>query len=75
MTKRNLRIAQNRFLGVCPCCGQPLKKMENVNILRCENKFCNGVASRKSPTGREPYVKLLSSKAMKTYDRLFKNTN
>lgn len=68
MTKKQkeLLIAQNKFLGKCPICGQRLKKMDGVNILHCTNTHCQGVNG-------EMYYKLLSDKRMKAFNRLFKN--
>lgn len=68
--KTRLQIAQEKFLGVCPYCHTGLKKVNDVNILRCENPDCKGV---KTPGGYKPYYQLLNDKRMKTYDRLFKN--
>lgn len=75
MTKREreLLIAQNKFLGKCPVCGQRLKKMDGVNILRCENNFCSGVElHRNGEVHREPYYKIMSDRRIKAYNRLFK---
>ncbi len=68
--KTRLQIAQERFLGICPYCKAGLKKVEDVNILRCENPNCKGV---KTPSGYRPYYQLLSDRRMDTYNKLFKN--
>lgn len=71
-SKEDIFDQQRKFLGVCPICGQPLKKIPNVNVLRCENTYCRGVPSSNSSDKYEPYYRLLSPKAMKTYGYLFK---
>ncbi len=72
-SRKEILIAQNKFLGVCPVCGQRLRKVPDVNILRCENNFCKGVPSPSTPGSYEPFYRILSDKAMKTYGYLFKN--
>lgn len=71
--EKELLIAQNKFLGKCPVCGQKLKKVDGVNLLRCENSYCKGVKVYKSGIPHfEPYIRILNDRRMKAYDRLFK---
>lgn len=73
MTKK-LIYAQNKFLGKCPICGRPLKKMKDVNILRCTNQVCPGVTRHKQGESfQEPYYRILDDKGMRIYNHLFKN--
>lgn len=67
--------AQRKFLGKCPVCGTPLKKVKDVNLLRCENPQCEGV--RKYSRGKNyytPYCRFLGEKGMNIYNHLFENS-
>lgn len=71
--EQELLIARNKFLGKCPLCGQKLHKVDDVNLLRCENSFCRGMEVYQDGIPHyEPYVRLLNEKRMKVYNHLFK---
>lgn len=64
---------QRKFLGTCPICGQGLKKINGVNVLRCENTSCKG--KKKFSHGEifyEPYIRILNDRGVEIYDHLFK---
>lgn len=74
MKKNNnkLYFARQNFLGKCPVCGKTLRKVDGVNILRCENTCCNGVTVRHNgESAQEPYYRILNSKGMRIYEHLF----
>ena len=72
--KNNNRLyfARQKFLGKCPVCGKTLKKVDGVNILRCNNAACSGVTVRRNgESSQEPYYRMLNDRGMEIYEHLF----
>lgn len=72
--KNNNRLyfARQKFLGKCPVCGKTLKKVDGVNILRCDNAVCSGVTVRRNgESSQEPYYRMLNDRGMEIYEHLF----
>lgn len=72
--KNNNRLyfARQKFLGKCPVCGKTLKKVDGVNILRCNNVVCAGVTVRRNgEASQEPYYRMLNDRGMEIYEHLF----
>lgn len=68
--KQKLAAQQEKFLGICPYCKQPLKYVYGTNVLVCENESCRGKKTTNvGDDGEEtvtykPYHKILSDKGL-----------
>ena len=72
--KNNNRLyfARQKFLGKCSVCGKTLKKVDGVNLLRCDNAVCSGVTVRRNgESSQEPYYRMLNDRGMEIYEHLF----
>ena len=75
--KQKLASQQEKFLGTCPYCKQPLKYVYGTNVLSCANEKCRGKkVTRINEAGEEyvtykPYFKMLSDKGLEIGTTIF----
>lgn len=72
-----LKVQQEKFLGTCKCCKQPMALVKNSNVLVCSNESCRGfkhTAVNEDGTTREwytPYSRILDEKGLSISMNLF----
>ena len=72
-----LKAQQEKFVGVCKVCKQPLHWIEGTNTLACKNADCKGVKmTSKNEDGTDkvwyiPVTRMLDSEGMEIAERLF----
>lgn len=77
--KQKLAAQQEKFLGTCPYCKQPLKYIYGTNILICANEECKGKkVSISKEDGEEkvvykPFFKMLSDKGAEIGTTIFED--
>lgn len=67
--KQKLASQQEKFLGTCPYCKQPLKYIYGTNVLACANEKCRGKKISITEEDGEnyiyrPYYKMMSEKGL-----------
>lgn len=64
--KEKLKSQQEKFLGTCPFCKEPLRYVYGTNILACGNEKCKGkkISNNEDGDVYKPYYKILSDKGL-----------
>ena len=72
-----LKAQQEKFVGICKVCKQPLVWIEGTNTLACKNENCKGVKmTSKNEDGTDkvwyvPVTRMLDSEKIKIAENLF----
>lgn len=73
-----LKAQQEKFLGTCRVCKQPLVKIANANVLCCQNPECKGIkmTSKNEEDGTDkvwyiPVTRVLDEKGSRIAENLF----
>lgn len=72
-----LKAQQEKFVGTCRVCKQPLIWSEGTNVLSCKNPDCKGIRmTSKNEDGTEkvwyiPVIRILDSDGTSIAERLF----
>ena len=75
--KQKLASQQEKFLGTCPFCKQPLHYVYGTNVLACNNEKCKGKKFvTKNVDGEEtieyrPFFRMLSEKGLEIGQTIF----
>lgn len=72
-----LKVQQEKFVGKCKVCGQPLSYLDGTNICACQNPDCRGFKmTGTNEDGTEkvwytPVTRVLNDKAAEIAENLF----
>ena len=76
--ENKLKAQQEKFLGVCKVCKQPMSLIDGCNVLACKNETCKGIkmTSKNEEDGTEkvwyiPVTRVLDEKGATIAHNLF----